>query len=190
MAKSDITKGKIEDALLDMLGQKNIDDITVGEFIKFANISRSTFYRYYHDIYDVYDNLIVTFADKCMKSITILLNNEGAAQLFANNITLDWRLIDKDLLDDNDFRFFNHIVSGNLSTPILRKLDFYFTKMLYEYLISAGIDADRADFFSRFILKTLLASYSYAFVQGKPFSAEPLNVAFKAIRKLELGWEA
>lgn len=190
MAKSDITKGKIEDALLDMLSQKNIDDITVGEFIEFANISRSTFYRYYHDIYDVYENLIAIFADKCMKSITIWLNNEGAAQLFANNITSDWRPIDKDLLDDNDFRFFNHIVSGNLSTPILRKLDFYFTKMFYEYLISTGIDADRADFFSRFILKTLLASYSYAFVQGKPFSAEPLDVAFKAIRKLELGWEA
>lgn len=190
MAKSDITKGKIEDALLDMLGQKNIDDITVGEFIEFANISRSTFYRYYHDIYDVYDNLIATFADKCMKIITILLSKEEAAQLFANNITSDWRVINKDLLDDNDFRLFNHIVSGNLSTPILRKLDFYFTKTLYEYLISTGVDADRADFFSRFIVKTLLASYAYAFVQGKPFSAEPLDFALKIIRRLELGREA
>lgn len=189
MAKSDVTKKRVEDALLDMLGKKNIDEITVGEFIEFANVSRSTFYRYYQDIYDVYDSLIEAFANRCMESIELLLNNKDAVKHFAENITPDWRVINQDLLGDNDFRFFNHIVSGSLSTAILRKLDFYFTKLFYEYLINQGLDFDRADFYSKFILKSLLASYAYGFAQGKPFTAGPLDAAFKIIEKLDFGGE-
>lgn len=184
MAKSLSTKEKISESLLDMLEEKNIDDITVGELIEFAGVSRSTFYRNFHDVYDVYDSLIETFANRCMKNITLLLNDREAVKCFAENITPDWRVVNKEILGDSEFRFFNHIVNGNLSTPILKKLDFYFTRLLYQYLVNNSLKVDKADFYSKFILKSLLAVYSYGYSQGKPFCAEPINSAFKIIDNL------
>lgn len=190
VAKVSSVKDKISESLLDMLSQKNIDEITVGEFIEFANVSRSTFYRYYHDIYDVYDSLIEVFANRCMKNITLLLTNREAVKHFAENITPDWRVVNKEILGDSDFRFFNHIINGNLSTPILKKLDFYFTRLFYQYLVNNGLEADKADFYSKFILKSLLAAYSYGYSQGRTFCADPLNSAFKIIDKLRFKEES
>ena len=51
------TKKLIKNALAELLQNKNLKDITVQEIAQKADISRTTFYNYYYDVYDIYEQL-------------------------------------------------------------------------------------------------------------------------------------
>ncbi|MBQ9011148.1 MAG: TetR/AcrR family transcriptional regulator, partial [Bacilli bacterium] len=51
------TKNVIKETLISLLSEKKINKITVTEVCKIADINRATFYRYYLDIYDLYDHM-------------------------------------------------------------------------------------------------------------------------------------
>ncbi len=51
------TKKLIKNALAELLQNKNLKDITVQEVAQKADISRTTFYNYYYDVYDIYEQL-------------------------------------------------------------------------------------------------------------------------------------
>lgn len=53
--KFQLTHQKIMDVLIDLLQQKDLKKITVGELCKGAEINRSTFYEHFLDIYDLMD---------------------------------------------------------------------------------------------------------------------------------------
>ena len=65
--KTNLTaKEKIEEALIECLKEKiRLDDLTVAELSKRAGVGKSTFYRHYKDIYDVYEQLIDGFMERC-----------------------------------------------------------------------------------------------------------------------------
>ncbi len=50
-------RGKLFYAFLQLLEHKRYDKIKVSELIEKADVNRSTFYRYYSDIYDFYDRI-------------------------------------------------------------------------------------------------------------------------------------
>lgn len=61
---------KIQNALVECLKEKTkLDDLTVAELSKRAGVGKSTFYRHYKDIYDVYEQLIDGFMERCEKLI-------------------------------------------------------------------------------------------------------------------------
>ncbi|MDD6011589.1 MAG: TetR/AcrR family transcriptional regulator [Oscillospiraceae bacterium] len=51
------TKKSLRDSLFALLGEKNIDQITVTELTRRADLNRSTFYLYYNDVYDMMDKI-------------------------------------------------------------------------------------------------------------------------------------
>ncbi len=55
--KSERTRNRILDAFLDLMSAKKWDKITVKELCEICSITRSTFYQYYSDIYDLMDDL-------------------------------------------------------------------------------------------------------------------------------------
>lgn len=57
MLQNTSAKAYIITALLELLHQKTFSSITVKEIVKRAGISRSTFYVYYYDKYDLLDQL-------------------------------------------------------------------------------------------------------------------------------------
>ena len=57
---------KIQNAMVECLKEKiKLDDLTVAELSKRAGVGKSTFYRHYKDIYDVYEQLIDSFMERC-----------------------------------------------------------------------------------------------------------------------------
>ena len=60
------TKQNIRDALFQLLENRSLDQITVSEIVKTADINRSTFYFYYEDINDLFrqtnDEVLEMFA--------------------------------------------------------------------------------------------------------------------------------
>lgn len=57
------TKKNIKETVLSLLQQKKIDAITVTEVCKKAQVNRTTFYRYYDDIYMCVDKIETEFLD-------------------------------------------------------------------------------------------------------------------------------
>lgn len=49
------TKGEIQAALLELLEQKPLDEITVTELVERCGISRQAFYYHFSDLYGVVD---------------------------------------------------------------------------------------------------------------------------------------
>lgn len=63
------TKMIIRETFINLLEKKSINKITVSEICKEADINRATFYRYYLDVYDLYDKVRDEFVVKLMGSI-------------------------------------------------------------------------------------------------------------------------
>lgn len=57
------TKKKVQDALLNLLEQKNIDKVTVLELCSLAQVNRTTFYNHYGSQYDVLQEIAGTYLE-------------------------------------------------------------------------------------------------------------------------------
>lgn len=51
------TKRALSNALAELLAEKELRKITVQEIVDKADVSRVTFYKYYLDVYDLYDKI-------------------------------------------------------------------------------------------------------------------------------------
>lgn len=51
------TKRVLKDSLFKLLEQKSINRITVSELTRLADVNRSTFYFYYKDVYDMFEQI-------------------------------------------------------------------------------------------------------------------------------------
>lgn len=63
---------KIEKIFIELIQKKEIDEISVTDICKLANLNRSTFYANYIDIYDLVDKL----KDKMISSFFSIYDNE------------------------------------------------------------------------------------------------------------------
>lgn len=63
------TRALIEQAFLELIGQKPIRKVTVQELIDRANIARTTFYLHYHDIPDLVDSVEQTLLDEVRSAL-------------------------------------------------------------------------------------------------------------------------
>lgn len=71
---------KLEEAYFDMLEETHYSKITVSDIIRKTEVSRTTFYRYYTDIFDMHkkisDRLGNEIIDTCLKKIIKAKNEE------------------------------------------------------------------------------------------------------------------
>ncbi len=89
MNKNDRRSKKTETALLgalsELLGEKQLRDITVNELVNRADLHRSTFYTHYSDIYDLYERTENAFIKMLNDYATTNSSNEYK-ELFAGII--------------------------------------------------------------------------------------------------------
>lgn len=69
------TKRMIKETFLSLLEKKDINKITVSEICTIADINRATFYRYYLDIYDLFDKIQEDFVEKLKIYISTVDDN-------------------------------------------------------------------------------------------------------------------
>ncbi|MBM7642679.1 TetR/AcrR family transcriptional regulator [Streptococcus loxodontisalivarius] len=70
------TKDAIRSTFLNILAQKNFEQITVAELSKEANISRKTFYAHYLDKYDLVEKIEAEMSDEFSKRLCKLNPNQ------------------------------------------------------------------------------------------------------------------
>ena len=60
------TKKIIKETFLNLLEEKELNKITVSEICRISDINRATFYRYYLDVFDLFDKIQDEFVE-CLK---------------------------------------------------------------------------------------------------------------------------
>ena len=72
------TKKAMIHALLDLLKEKNIDDISVKAIVEHANVSKASFYSYFRDKYDAMTSLYMDFLDEGHSLELSFFDGEGS----------------------------------------------------------------------------------------------------------------
>ncbi len=77
--RTKLTKKLFKEAMIDLLEKKSLYDITVTELCQKAELNRSTFYKYYENVYDVFVDIeheLILANEECLKSMNE--NNQDA----------------------------------------------------------------------------------------------------------------
>ena len=107
------TKNKLTNALLDLISEKKIKEITVLELCKKAHINRTTFYKYYTDIDDLVIKYEKTLLEKLENNVNEIKRNylltytSKTLEEIANNKEIFTKLLGI----NGDHTFLNRILS-------------------------------------------------------------------------------
>lgn len=69
---------KLIQAFFKLIESKNYAKITVAEIVAEASLSRTTFYRYYTDVYDMYDKISVAIIDSIISELIFAFSDRSA----------------------------------------------------------------------------------------------------------------
>ena len=73
MIRETDTRDKLKKALMILLNEKSLNDISVSELTKEAHINRGTFYLHYDDKMDLVDNLVEEIFEELKEILTLSL---------------------------------------------------------------------------------------------------------------------
>ncbi len=141
-----------------LMEKKPIAEISASELISVSGVGKSTFYRYYHDVYEVFEILAKKFAGFCVDIMYDFVFNrekfdnislpETIPVAFVEavlNIPKEYSAVVRYLIKENDVRFFLKITE-KFSDVVAEKADAY------------GMDKDIAVFFTKFFMNGFLFS--------------------------------
>ncbi len=143
-------KDIIADALVEIIKEKSIEDITVAELTSRAGVSKSSFYRNFHDIYNVFEYLSDNFVKK---ACNIMLSFVFNADIELVNLpeSIDFNVI-KVLLgfSDADTAFVNYLFSHK-NSKVFRAVVKLFVDTLVSYAEENNLDVAAVEFYTRFV---------------------------------------
>lgn len=83
--RTKLTKMLFKDAMINLLEKKSLYDITVTELCQKAELNRSTFYKYYENVYDVFADIeqeLILVSEECMQEINKVEINSVTKPLY------------------------------------------------------------------------------------------------------------
>lgn len=160
---------KIQTALVECLKEKmKIEDITVAYITDRAGVGKSTFYRNYKDIYDVYEQLVEGFVERCECLIYKIF--------FEKTMTLKealWIFAKNGLHKDNELFYARDrvVISHSIATDDAKVIDILYDKMyalVFQIAKKVYDDDEAADFGATFILNgNIIPIFSNLHINGK-----------------------
>lgn len=163
------TKHAIFKAFVELLNEKDINQITITDIAKKANINRKTFYNYYSDAYEVMEEI---------ENLTVeaFINNMGTVEFTNMADFLTEIFIKFTETVNNDLQFFNLLFKTNnrsfLIVKIVEALKKYVQKRIEE---SNELDMRRFEVVSNFYLSGVLSVYMNWFMNNYDQSIEEIS---------------
>lgn len=163
------TKHAIFKAFVELLNEKDVNQITITDIAKKANINRKTFYNYYSDAYEVMEEI---------ENLTVeaFINNMGTVEFTNMADFLTEIFIKFTETVNNDLQFFNLLFKTNnrsfLIVKIVEALKKYVQKRIEE---SNELDMRRFEFVSNFYLSGVLSVYMNWFMNNYDQSIEEIS---------------
>ena len=122
------TRRVIREAYFELLKQKPIGQITIGELCELADVHRGTFYQHYHDIYDLQEKIEAELMDK----FDSLLSLQQSDQMDMAEMTVLTIFEEKDMC--------TAILGENGNSDVLKRIIEKFRQSSYAKYGKMGID--------------------------------------------------
>lgn len=146
------TKKRIADALVQLLYEYNADEITVAALVAKAEVSKSTFYRHFSDVYDVYDLLFEDLSRRCLRIILdILLHKKIPLQLRQEKEVVSAEVLAEALAFSEDDAILAQKLLDSKDIRLISQLTEQVHKCIVPLARQRGLDVNRASFYTRFI---------------------------------------
>lgn len=162
------TKKAIRRAVIELLNQKEIDEITVKDIADRADINRKTFYNYYNSVYQVVEeieNEIVAACESALKDTEYGLN--------AQNVYLIFRQMEETA---SNWDFYNIIKRKKGSNSLMEKIKPRIKEKAKEFLESEwGYDSEKADMLADYTVSGSVAVYQSWFESDRRISLEEIS---------------
>lgn len=164
MDKISINKNRIADALIELMQDNTVENITVTQLTEKAQIGKSTFYRTFSDIYEVFDYMFCDFCDRCLVIMTRLFLFKDVPQVLTEKKTLmpAAEIFRQFQLQPKDTILMQYLFRTN-NIRLLRQLIDRFQQATVPLAVQAGFDPQKASYFARFIANgtvfSMLESY-------------------------------
>lgn len=164
MDKTTANKIRITDALIELLQDQTIEKITVAQLIEKAAIGKSTFYRTFSDVYEVFDFLFCDFCERALLIMTNLFLYKDVPQVLTEKKTLmpAAEIFKLFKLFPRDTVLMQYLFRTN-NIRLLQLLIDRFQQTIVPLAVQAGFDPQKAAFFARFIANgavfSILESY-------------------------------
>lgn len=167
--KKPSARDKLEKAFFELLKEKHYSKITVSELIEKAGVSRTTFYRHYVDIFDMYDkvceHMLLSFLEKLLYKPENLLGCDVVElfEEFCKMMKQQETYIALLCGENGGRRFFEHLITlvNNQRESLLMSPEFF----------------TREDVFKlKFITLASIGSYVKALIEERSTSEEILSM--------------
>lgn len=126
------TKTLLTNALIQLLKEKNIKDITVTELCNAADVNRGTFYLHYRDIYDMMEQLENDLLDQYES----LLTHHARKDLKTMQDDLPLLVLDLFLFTDKNAELFRIFLGANGDMSFVNKLKAFCRNLYLDAYIS------------------------------------------------------
>ncbi len=121
-------------------------------------MGKSTFYRYYHDIYDVFDELTESFAERVLNVMLQLVfsKTEKTYKGYKNKLEFE-KAMGLFGLEQSDMILVDYLFKIRNMKTFHMVVD-RFREIVRSYSKNAGIDAEQADYYTKFVVNGMLYS--------------------------------
>lgn len=144
-------KDHIAEALAEIIKEKHIEDITVAELSGKAGVGKSSFYRNYRDIYEVFEYLSNSFVNKVCDVMLEVVLNYKFEDFKGMPDNIDFSLV-RDMLGftDADTSVVNYLLNVK-NSKVFRSVVKQFADNISESAMKNGLEPDMVKYITRFI---------------------------------------
>lgn len=177
------TQKSIHDAIINLIGEKDISQITVKELAERANINRKTFYMHYTSIEDIFDKIENEFIEKFL----LILDKYDFFQAKFDEYSFFTSLND---LINEDFDFYQKLICANSYHLFFIKVK----KILKDTIIErfhkkSSINKEVSSLYAEFVSSGIMSMYIEWFNVNSNLSLEDLakaanNVALNGLNSI------
>lgn len=163
------TKRAIKKSFIEVLAEKDIDDITVKEIADRALINRKTFYNYYKGVYQIVDEIedeIVETFDSAVKGIDLKSQMKDPHLIF-EKLTV---------IINNNIDFYGALLKTNGNVGLVFKIKELLKSKAQEGFASQfDIEREKLAYMMEYALSGMISVYESWFNSGRKQSIEEIS---------------
>lgn len=161
------TKDAIRKALLQLMADKKLSEITISELAEAANVTRKTFYQHYSIVNDVLDDIEKDILDR-MEILYSKFNFGSGFKPYQFFLTANQAL-------EDDIDFYSTMIESGVYTFIINEIKKRLKEPIIESAKSRGYkDNDKLQYAAEYTASGIIAIYLRWFESGKLISLKEL----------------
>ncbi len=170
---------KIEAAVVAFIDEGKFLEITVADITEKAGVGKSTFYRNYRDKYDVLEQLISGFLERCANIVVRLFIKKDITHKEVLSIIVKAGLrADSELFRANDAVLVSHAV-GTKDIRIIEMIHKKVSEICFNMLVEMGMSEEGAAFCTEFFVGANVIYILSNFYKTGKVDFETVELSFK-----------